>query len=62
MVVFPPEVRPMVKILQKEFNYVGLRRHFFDAFVWDVPVSSADIHRPAQKIKTPLNLLTLASY
>ncbi|QQP28816.1 hypothetical protein H4B44_01565 [Lactobacillus ultunensis] len=52
----------MVKILQKEFNYVGLRRHFFDAFVWDVPVSSADIHRPAQKIKTPLNLLTLASY
>ncbi|EFQ46772.1 hypothetical protein LBGG_02113 [Lactobacillus gasseri MV-22] len=52
----------MVNILQKRFNHVGLREHFFDAFVWYVLVSSADIHRPPQKIKTPLNYITLDSY
>jgi len=59
---FLPEVKPMVNILQKRFNHVGLREHFFDAFVWYVLVSSADIHRPPQKIKTPLNYITLDSY
>ncbi|WP_239460939.1 hypothetical protein [Lactobacillus crispatus] len=50
----------MVNKLEKGFNHVGLRLHFFDAFVWDVCVGIADLHRsPRQKIKTPLNLITL---
>ena len=58
---FLPEVRPMVNILQKGFNHVGLREYFFDAFVRYVCVSSANLHRPSsrQKIKTPLNVITL---
>ena len=54
------EVRPTVNKLEKGFNHVGLRLHFFDAFVWDVCVGVADLHRSSrQKIKTPLNLITL---
>ncbi len=49
----------MVNILQKGFNHVGLRKHLFDAFVWYVFVSSANLYRPPQKIKTPLNIITL---
>lgn len=50
----------MVNILEKGFNHVGLRLHFFDTFVWDVCVGFADLHRSSrQKIKTPLNLITL---
>ncbi|AEG41564.1 Hypothetical protein WANG_1869 [Lactobacillus kefiranofaciens subsp. kefiranofaciens] len=33
---------------RKGFSHVGLRRHFFDADVWDVSVGIADIHRPPQ--------------
>lgn len=42
----------MVNKLEKGFNHVGLRLHFFDAFVWDVCVGIADLHRsPRQKNK-----------
>ncbi|KXA24385.1 hypothetical protein HMPREF3210_01607 [Lactobacillus gasseri] len=53
---FLPEVRPMVNILQKGFNHVGLRKYFLNAFVWYVRVSFANLYRPPQKIKTPLYL------
>ena len=49
----------MGNILQKGFNHVGLRRYFFNAFVWYVCASFANLHRPPQKIKTPLNVITL---
>ncbi|OYR98723.1 hypothetical protein CBF68_08395 [Lactobacillus taiwanensis] len=49
----------MVNILQKGFNHVGLRKYLFDDFVWYVFVSPANLHRPPQKIKTPLNYITL---
>ena len=48
---FLPEVRPMVNILQKGFNHVGLREYFFDAFVRYVCVSSANLHRPSSRQK-----------
>ena len=38
----------MVNKLEKGFNHVGLRLHFFDALVWDVCVGFADLR---QKIK-----------
>lgn len=44
----------MDKSQWKGFSHVGLRKHLVDAFVCDVYVGFADLHRP-QKIKTPLN-------
>ncbi|AGQ24083.1 hypothetical protein BDKNPLJD_00316 [Lactobacillus helveticus] len=39
----------MVNILEKGFNHVGLRLHFFDTFVWDVCVGFADLHRSSRQ-------------
>ena len=52
----------MVNILVKGFNHVGLRLHFFNAFVWDVRVSIANLHRQARQIKNAAQFITLESY
>ncbi|MBT1276740.1 hypothetical protein LGADH_02060 [Lactobacillus paragasseri] len=52
----------MVNILQKGFNHVGLRKHLFDAFVWYICVSFANLYRPPQKNKNAALPITLASY
>ena len=49
----------MVNILVKGFNHVDLRLHFVNAFVWDVRVSIANLHRQARQIKNAAQLLTL---
>lgn len=53
----------MVNTLQKEFNHIDLQKDFFNAFVWYVFVSFANIYRSSQqKIKNAALPITLASY
>lgn len=35
----------MVKTNKEGFNHVSLRKHFFNAFVWDVCVSIANLYQ-----------------
>ncbi|GBG05176.1 hypothetical protein LrDSM24759_10900 [Lactobacillus rodentium] len=49
----------MGSTLVKGFNHVGLRLHFVNAFVCDVRVSFANLHRSPRQIKNAAQLLKL---
>ena len=49
----------MGNTLMKGFNHVGLRLHFFNAFVCDVCASLANLHRQARQIKNAAQFITL---
>lgn len=49
----------MGNTLVKGFNHVGLRLHFFNAFVCDVCVSFANLHRSSPQIKNAAQFITL---